>query len=164
MPRWPPWWRPACWWFGGQGGLGGGGAGGVGGLLNAGTPSAELVALLQRNSQDYTWVAAAVRSNSAAGIQLATGDPVMSIGGFNGTDPAPTLQQFQQYVSEGKIHYFIADGGLGRGGFGGGGFGGGGGSSTASEISSWVEQNFTATTVGGTTVYDLTSASSAQTA
>ncbi len=150
--------------FGGQGGLGGGGAGGVGGLLNAGTPSAELVALLQRNSQDYTWVAAAVRSNSAAGIQLATGDPVMSIGGFNGTDPAPTLQQFQQYVSEGKIHYFIADGGLGRGGFGGGGFGGGGGSSTASEISSWVEQNFTATTVGGTTVYDLTSASSAQTA
>ncbi len=119
--------------FGGQGGLGGGGAGGVGGLLNAGTPSAELVALLQRNSQDYTWVAAAVRSNSAAGIQLATGDPVMSIGGFNGTDPAPTLQQFQQYVSEGKIHYFIADGGLGRGGFGGGGFGGGGGSSTASE-------------------------------
>ena len=150
--------------FGGQGGPGGGGAGGVGGLLNAGTPSAELVALLQRNSQDYTWVAAAVRSNSAAGIQLATGDPVMSIGGFNGTDPAPTLQQFQQYVSEGKIHYFIADGGLGRGGFGGGGFGGGGGSSTASEISSWVEQNFTATTVGGTTVYDLTSASSAQTA
>jgi 4-amino-4-deoxy-L-arabinose transferase-like glycosyltransferase len=149
--------------FGGQGGPGGGGAGGVGGLLNAGTPSAELVALLQRNSQDYTWVAAAVRSNSAAGIQLATGDPVMSIGGFNGTDPAPTLQQFQQYVSEGKIHYFIADGGLGRGGFGGG-LGGGGGSSTASEISSWVEQNFTATTVGGTTVYDLTSASSAQTA
>jgi hypothetical protein len=103
-----------------------------------------------------------VRSNSAAGVQLATGDPVMSIGGFNGTDPAPTLQQFQQYVSQGKIHYFIAGGGIGRGGGGfgqdGGGFGAGGGSSTASQITTWVEQNFTATNVGGTTVYDLSSA------
>jgi 4-amino-4-deoxy-L-arabinose transferase-like glycosyltransferase len=149
---------------GGQGGFGGGG--GLGGLLDAGTPSAELVALLQRDSQDYTWVAATVRSNSAAGVQLATGDPVMSVGGFNGTDPAPTMQQFQQYVSQGKIHYFIAGGGIGRGaaGFGqggggaGGGFGGGGGSSTASQITTWVEQNFTATNVGGTTVYDLSSA------
>jgi 4-amino-4-deoxy-L-arabinose transferase-like glycosyltransferase len=148
--------------FGGQGG----GGGGLGGLLDASTPGAELVALLQRNSQDYTWVAATVRSNSAAGIQLATGDPVMSIGGFNGTDPAPTLQQFQQDVSQGKIHYFIAGGGVGRGGGGfgqgaggaAGGFGGGGGSSTASQITTWVEQNFTATNVGGTTVYDLSSA------
>jgi len=158
---------------GGGGGFGGGGGGfggqagpgargGLGGLLDAGTPSAALVELLQRDGQAYTWVAAAVGSNSAAGIQLATGDPIMAVGGFNGSDPAPTLQQFQQYVSEGKIHYFIAGGGLGRGG-GGGGFGGGG-SSTASEIASWVEQNFSATTVGGTTVYDLTAASSTQTA
>ena len=48
----------------------------------------------------------------------------MAIGGFNGTDPAPTLAQFEKYVSEGKIHYFIASGGGGFGGFGGGGGGG----------------------------------------
>ena len=35
----------------------------------------------------------------------------MAIGGFNGTDPAPTLAQFEKYVAEGKIHYFIASGG-----------------------------------------------------
>jgi hypothetical protein len=72
----------------------------------------------------------------------------MAIGGFNGTDPAPTLAQFQQYVSQGKIHYFIA---------GGGGPGSGGNSGTASQISAWVQQNFAATTVGGVTLYDLTS-------
>jgi hypothetical protein len=31
----------------------------------------------------------------------------------------------------------------------------GGGSGTASQITSWVEANFEATTVGGVTVYDL---------
>ena len=49
-----------------------------------------------------------MNSNNAAGYQLASGEPVMAIGGFNGTDPAPTLAQFEQYVAAGKIHYFIA--------------------------------------------------------
>jgi 4-diphosphocytidyl-2C-methyl-D-erythritol kinase len=41
---------------------------------------------------------------------------------------------------------------------GGGGFGGvGGGSSDASQITAGVESHFTSKTVGGTTVYDLTS-------
>ncbi len=51
-----------------------------------------------------------MNSNSAAGYQLASDEPVMAIGGFNGTDPAPTLAQFEKYVAEGKIHYFIAGG------------------------------------------------------
>jgi 4-amino-4-deoxy-L-arabinose transferase-like glycosyltransferase len=92
-------------------------------------------------------VAAAVGSNSAAGAQLATGEPVMAIGGFNGSDPAPTLEQFQRLVAEGRIHYF-----LGRGRTGGSM----GGSDAARQISAWVQQRFTATSVGGATVYDLT--------
>ncbi len=81
----------------------------------------------------------------------------MAIGGFNGTDPAPTLAQFERYVSEGKIHYYIASGG---GGFGGGFGGGAGGSGHASQITSWVKSHFTAQTIGGVTVYDLTSGAS----
>jgi 4-amino-4-deoxy-L-arabinose transferase-like glycosyltransferase len=127
---------------------GGGQRGGLGGLLDGGTPDAELVALLQQDADRYTWVAAAVGSNSAAGVQLATGDPVMPIGGFNGSDPSPTLAQFQQYVAEGKIHYFLGGGRMGRSM---------GGSDTAGQISAWVQANFAATSVGGTTVYDLTS-------
>ena len=42
-----------------------------------------------RRTPEYTWAAAAVGSNEAAGYQLASGEPVMAIGGFNGTDPAP---------------------------------------------------------------------------
>jgi hypothetical protein len=107
-----------------------------------------MVALLQADADRYTWVAATIGSNNASGYQLASGEAVMPIGGFNGTDPSPTLAQFQQYVAAGKIHYFI-----------GGGTGGGtrtGGSAAAAEIANWVQQNFTASTVGGVTVYDLT--------
>lgn len=128
----------------------GGARTGGGGFLSATKPAAALVSALKADASEYTWVAATVNSNSAAGYQLATGEPVMAIGGFNGTDPWPTLAQFEQYVSAGKIHYYIA------GGFGGGGIGGGGGSaSTTSQITSWVQSHFTAQTIGGTTVYDL---------
>jgi 4-amino-4-deoxy-L-arabinose transferase-like glycosyltransferase len=143
----------------GRGGFGPGptgAGGGMGGLLDASTPSAALKTLLTANAGQYTWIAATIGSNNAAGIQLATGKAVMAIGGFNGTDPSPTLAQFQQWVSEGKVHYFVAGGGFG-GGFGGVGGGGGG---TGNAISSWVEQHFTARTVGGQTVYDLTASTS----
>jgi hypothetical protein len=138
---------------GGDGGTGGGGAGvggaGGGGLLNANTPSSALVSALTANASSYRWVAAAIGSNNAAGLQLATGDPVMAIGGFNGSDPTPTLAQFEAWVAAGQIHYFI----------GGSGFGGqSGGSADASEIASWVQAHYTARTIGGQTVYDLTSA------
>ncbi|MCU7723141.1 glycosyltransferase family 39 protein [Actinoplanes sp. KI2] len=143
---------------GGNGGGGGGGrgmrgGGGAGGLLDAATVSDEMKTLLQTDASKYTWVAAAVGSQNASGYQLATGDPVMAVGGFNGTDPSPTLAQFKQYVAEGKIHYFIG-GGSGFGGMRGGS--NTGGSNTGSQISQWVSQSFTAKTIGNTTVYDLT--------
>ena len=125
--------------------------GAAGGLLNSSTPSAAVVAVLKANASKYTWVAAAVGSNSAAGFQLATGEPVMPIGGFNGSDPSPTLAQFKADVAAGKIHYFIASGGGGLGSQRGG-------SNASAEIASWVASTFTSTTVGGVTLYDLTGA------
>ncbi|WP_281902138.1 glycosyltransferase family 39 protein [Phytohabitans aurantiacus] len=127
---------------------GGGGArgGGMGGLLNAQEPNAELKSLLEANSDQYTWVAATVGSNNAAGLQLGTGLPVMAVGGFNGSDPSPTLEQFKQYVAEGKIHYFV----------GGNGFRANGGSQDSQEIAAWVADTYTAQTVGAQTIYNLT--------
>jgi 4-amino-4-deoxy-L-arabinose transferase-like glycosyltransferase len=140
---------------GGFGARGGGGAG----FLSASQSKPALTKALQADASRYTWAAATVNSNNAAGYQLASGEPVMAIGGFNGTDPAPTLAQFERYVAAGKIHYFIA--GTGGGGFGGGGFGGGaGGSDDASQITSWVESHFTAETVGGVTVYNVAAGAS----
>jgi hypothetical protein len=108
-----------------------GGGGGAGGLLDGSQPGAEITALLQA-SDGYRWTAATVGANNAAGYQLASGEAVMAIGGFNGTDPAPTLAQFQAYVRDHAIHYFVAGGGFGGGP-------GGGGSSSSSEIAQWVE-------------------------
>jgi 4-amino-4-deoxy-L-arabinose transferase-like glycosyltransferase len=135
-------------------------AGGMGGLLDASTPSTEVVSALSANADSYRWVAAAVGSQNAAGLQLGTGLPVMAIGGFNGSDPSPTLTQFQQYVADGEVHYFAASGGSGRGGPGGGL----GGSGTGSEIATWVAANFTSVTIGGSTFYDLTQPLSGATA
>ncbi|MGW4999175.1 ArnT family glycosyltransferase [Streptomyces hydrogenans] len=141
--------------FGERGGMGGGG--GMGGLLNGASVGAEAKAKLLQDADAYTWAAAAVGAQNAASYQLATEKPVMAIGGFNGSDPSPTLAQFKRYVAEGKIHYFIGSGGGGtEGGMGGTG-GPGGGAGSSSEISAWVQENFTAVTVGSATFYDLTS-------
>ncbi|MFE2018017.1 ArnT family glycosyltransferase [Streptomyces sp. NPDC059499] len=131
----------------GEGGRGGGG--GMGGLLGGSTVGAEAKKLLEKDADDYTWAAAAIGSQNAASYQLATGDPVMAIGGFNGSDPSPTLAQFKKYVEDGKIHYFVSSGS-------GGGGGGMGGSGASSQISTWVEANFQEVTAGSATFYDLT--------
>jgi 4-amino-4-deoxy-L-arabinose transferase-like glycosyltransferase len=130
-----------------------GGGGGMGGLLNGSQVGEDVKTLLLKNADSYTWVAATVGANNASGYQLATEKSVMPIGGFNGSDPSPTLAQFKADVAAGKIHYFIG-GGLGRAS---------GGSRASSEISAWVTATFTAQTVDGVTLYDLTQVATAAT-
>jgi 4-amino-4-deoxy-L-arabinose transferase-like glycosyltransferase len=151
--------RPSGTGFGGVGDtqsqlprIGGfGGVGGGGGLLGSTQPSTAVVRSLEKNASRYTWVAAAVGANNAAGYQLATDDPVMALGGFNGSDPAPTLGQFEADVKAGKVHYFIASGGTGVAN---------GGGSDAQQITTWVESHFKSTSIGGVTLYDLTTSNS----
>jgi 4-amino-4-deoxy-L-arabinose transferase-like glycosyltransferase len=122
------------------------GGGAAGGLLEARTPSSALTAALRAKASSYTWAAATVGAENAAGYQLAAREPVMAVGGFNGTDPTPSLARFESLVAAGTIHYFIGGRGFGRGM---------GGSGDAGRISTWVADTFTPTTIGGTTVYDL---------
>jgi hypothetical protein len=122
---------------GGPGGAGLGGGGGRAGALG-GAVSTKMIAYLEAHRNGATWLVAVRGSDSAAAIILRSGGiPVMAMGGFSGTDPAPTLAQLQQYVAEGKLHYVLIGAG-GIGGFGGGAAG------TASSVNSWVEQNCTA--------------------
>jgi 4-amino-4-deoxy-L-arabinose transferase-like glycosyltransferase len=184
-------------------------AGGFGGAGGANpTVATAFVKLLEVGAGRYEWAAATDGSDSAASMELATGGvPVMAIGGFRGTDPAPSLADFEKLVAAHKIHYYVA-GGRGGGGFGGagaggafpgrgsgarsdfgdfggpgggaggagtggaggagaggaggglggGGLGGGVATTDAAQISAWVEAHFTATTVGGMTVYNLSTA------
>ncbi|MET7795929.1 ArnT family glycosyltransferase [Streptomyces decoyicus] len=131
---------------GGFGERGAGRMGGMGRLLDGSKVNAKAKALLEKDAGDYTWAAAAIGSQNAASYQLATQKPVMAIGGFNGSDPSPTLAQFKTHVADGKIHYFIAGGRGGPGGAQGG----------SSKITSWVTKTFKKVTIGSATFYDLT--------
>jgi 4-amino-4-deoxy-L-arabinose transferase-like glycosyltransferase len=114
----------------------GGGMGG--GPMDEASP--ELIDLLEQTTG--TWAAATVSAQGAASLSLASGKPVIGIGGWSGGDPAPTLEEFRQYVADGRIGYFVGGGGMG-------------GPRGDSEISEWVAANYEAVTIGGSTVYKL---------
>ena len=138
---------------GGVGAPGGGTGGGPGGLLDGVTVSSSLRSFLAGHRSTARWLAATVGANDAASYQLATGDPVMAIGGFNGTDPAPTLAQFEHDVATHQIQFFLTTGGSGAGN--GPSAAGPGTSSTAEQITGWVAAHFEARVVDGATVYAL---------
>jgi len=93
------------------------------------------------------WSAAILRSSSAAGLELSTGTAVMAIGGFSGSDPAPTLGQFQDDVAQHKIAYYIVVDTRGRGP--------GWGNRGHADIANWVAATFPSSTVGDAAVYNL---------
>lgn len=129
-----------------------GGFTGPGGLLDSPSPGPGLSATLAADAHEFTWAAAVVGSNNAAGYQLASGAPVMAVGGFNGTDPSPTLEQFQRYVADRQIHYFIR----GKMMLGHWGPPRQGASQESADIADWVETHYTPLTVDNVVVYDLT--------
>ncbi|WP_370066205.1 ArnT family glycosyltransferase [Mycobacterium sp. MAA66] len=95
---------------------------------------------------DSRWAAAAVGSWQVSDLELSTGKSLMAIGGFAGADDAPTLVQFQQYVGDGEVRYFIVSDRKRPWGHDTG---------SAAAIGQWVSENFTKLDVDGTTVYDL---------
>ena len=106
----------------------------------------QLDAMLSATHTD--WSSAITRSSAAAQLELTTHTAVMAIGGFSGTDPVPTLSQFQKYVADHRITYYIApdtnhDRGLR-------------GSRAHSDIGDWVAATYPAVKVGADTIYDLT--------
>lgn len=117
---------------GGLGGFAGGGPGGFGGP--GGETSTALVDYLVANRGSATWIVAADSANQAGSIELASGLPVMAMGGFTGSDPTPTLAQLQAYVASGQLRYVLVGGGGGPGGFGGTSSGTAG----VSAVNSWV--------------------------
>ncbi|WP_229892048.1 ArnT family glycosyltransferase [Streptomyces tendae] len=117
---------------GGAGGFGGGrGGGGMGGA------STELVAYLKKHQDGAKWLLAVSSSQSAAQLVLDSGEPVISMWGWSGTDNAMTLARLKELVRKGELHYVQ----VGGGGMGGGP---GGGSGVASEVTQWVQEHGTA--------------------
>jgi len=108
----------------------------------------QLVKYLVEHQHGATWLVAVASANESAAIQLTSGQPVMAVGGFNGSDTPLTLDQFKQLVKAGKVKYYA----IGSHGRGGGGPGGGN-----NEITAWVKQTGTVVNYGGSdvTLYEL---------
>jgi hypothetical protein len=110
-----------------------GGPGGPGGFGGHGGPGAraEQIAYLRANQGSTTFLVATGSANQAAPIILETGQPVMALGGFLGSDPILTVDELQTLIQQNEVRFFLADG---RGGPGGPGGPGG-----RSGIMSWVQ-------------------------
>ncbi len=75
------------------------------------SPSADpLVAYLSANRGDTEFILATVSSQQGSSIILATGEPVMALGGFSGGDPILTAQELEQAVASGKVRFFLLQG------------------------------------------------------
>jgi 4-amino-4-deoxy-L-arabinose transferase-like glycosyltransferase len=150
-----------------------GGPGGPGGPA-AVTESQALVDYLVANQGGARWIVAANGSMVAASIQLAAGQPVMTMGGFTGSDPTPSVDELKAAIAAGDLRYVLVgnanggpDGGPGHGdggGFGGGGpdggFPGGPGGGTLSGVNAWVTTSCAAVTIAGASsgLYDCAGA------
>ncbi|MCX4700560.1 glycosyltransferase family 39 protein [Streptomyces sp. NBC_01373] len=112
----------------GRGGMGGGGMGGG--------ASSELVAYLEKHQDGAQWLLAVSSSQSAAQLIVSSGEPVISMWGWSGSDKAMTLAKLKELVKKGELHYVQ---------LGGGGMGGGmGDSGVSSAVTAWVQKNGTA--------------------
>ena len=124
----------------------GGGFGGPGG--GGGSVSDSLVSYLEAHQGSAKYLVAANGSMTTAPIIIKTGKAVVTIGGFNGADPAPTVSRLQAMVAKGELRYVLIGGGGGPGGRGG-----------SDAIATWVQQHGTAVTgvsTSGGTLYRVT--------
>jgi 4-amino-4-deoxy-L-arabinose transferase-like glycosyltransferase len=123
------------------GGMGGGGMGG-------GSIGDEVVAYLQEHQGSAKYLLAASGAQTTASVIISTGEPVVTIGGFGGSDPAPTVAQMAQMVRDGELKYVLVSTNSG----------GGPGGNSSSELNTWVKAHgkaVTAVTVSGGTLYEV---------
>ncbi len=85
------------------------GSTGPGGRQGASLSSDQsLISYLEAHRDGAEYLVAAFTSNASDSIIIASGQPVITIGGFNGADPAPTLAQFEKLVAEGKVRFVLS--------------------------------------------------------
>jgi len=145
--------------FPGNGGPGGnGGPAGFAPGRSVGSPGgsvgnadSSLASYLVTNQGSATWIVAVSGASDAAELELATGKPVMAMGGWSGSDNALPLDELKADIAGGSLRYVIV------GGQGGGQGGPGGFNSQSSEVMAWITSHGTLVSVPGSsaTVYDL---------
>jgi len=68
------------------------------------------VEFLQANTQDVEYLVAVPNAQSGSGLVLATGRPVLYMGGFSGGDPVVDAAGLQEMVANGELRYIMYTG------------------------------------------------------
>jgi len=109
-----------------------------------------LLNYLEAHQGTAKYLVAVDSSNQADSIILATNKPVMTLGGFSGSDPILTTSKLAALAKNGTVRYFLLNGG-GFGGFG------------QSSLTTWIKQHCKVVTIsdssGSTQLYEYTAAS-----
>jgi 4-amino-4-deoxy-L-arabinose transferase-like glycosyltransferase len=92
--------------------------------------SSDMITYLKKHQDGATWLVAVATDQTASSIILESGQPVISMGGWSGSDNAMTLAKLKSLVTSGKLHYIIVSSDTDQG--------------TDSEISAWVKEHGTA--------------------
>ena len=116
----------------------GGGGSGTGDQVNE-----ALLKYLEAHQGTATYLFATTNAGTAEPYIIATGKPVMALGGFTGSDPILTTAQLATLAKEGKVKYFLLSGG-GRGG------------NNSSSLTTWIQQHSKLVTVSGAQLYEYT--------
>ncbi|MDH6587972.1 4-amino-4-deoxy-L-arabinose transferase-like glycosyltransferase [Streptomyces sp. SAI-133] len=106
------------------------GTGRDGGGMGGTQVSSAMISYLKKHQDGAGWLVAVATDQTASSIILESGEPVISMGGWSGSDNAMTLAKLKSLVKSGKLHYIVV-GDSGQG-------------SSDSAISAWVEKNGTA--------------------
>ena len=95
----------------------------------------KLIQFLEENKKNEKYLVAVPSAMTyASDLILKTDEPVMTIGGFSGSDKIITLEQFKQLVAEGAVRYAVVSGGGHMGG-------GSTESNSNNDIMNWITAN-----------------------
>jgi len=109
-----------------------GGANMGNGLGESWIDTARLAEYLISHKAGETWIVAVTSSNNEGAILIIdTGEPVMSLGGFAGSDQILTVNSFKELIDAGRVRYFL----------GSSGNAGGGPGSANAEIVTWISDH-----------------------
>ncbi len=70
---------------------------------------------LLKNQGNTKFLVGTLNATSAAPIILATGKPVMALGGFTGSDPILSITDLQNLIANGTVRFFMLQAGFGGG-------------------------------------------------
>ncbi|ELP67483.1 ArnT family glycosyltransferase [Streptomyces turgidiscabies] len=117
-----------------------------GGMGGGSQVSSDMITYLKKHQDGATWLLAVATDQTASSIILESGRPVISMGGWSGSDNAMTLAKLKSLVKSGELHYIIVSSDTGQG--------------TNSEIATWVKEHGTAV---NSSAYSSTSTTSSST-